>query len=70
MAQRNQERIEKLRIEVRYLLNRGQLVPGEQSGNQSRLAKHFKLSRQRVHQIVVEERAKRDQPTIVDTQAS
>ena len=27
-------------------------------GNQSRLAEHFKVSRQRVHQIVVEERQK------------
>jgi hypothetical protein len=27
-------------------------------GNQSRLAEHFKVSRQRVHQIVVEERAR------------
>ena len=37
---------------VRYLLERNCL----QKGNQSRLAEHFHVSRQRVHQIVVEER--------------
>lgn len=52
MAKRDPQRTEKLRIAVRYLLERGGLV----QGSQSRLAEHFKVSRQRVHQIVVEER--------------
>jgi hypothetical protein len=34
------------------MLEHGTLQPG----SQSRLAEHFKVSRQRVHQIVVEER--------------
>ncbi len=52
MAKRDPERTEKLRIAVRYLLQRDGLT----QGSQSRLAEHFKVSRQRVHQIVVEER--------------
>lgn len=52
MAKRDPERTEKLRIAVRYLLRRGDMA----QGSQSRLAEHFKVSRQRVHQIVVEER--------------
>ncbi len=45
-------RTQKLRIAVRYLLERECMA----KGNQSRLAEHFKVSRQRVHQIVAEER--------------
>jgi hypothetical protein len=52
MANRDPERTEKMRIAVRYLLERDCLA----KGNQSRLAEHFHVSRQRVHQIVVEER--------------
>ncbi len=52
MAKRDPHRTEKLRIAVRYLLEHGELVPG----SQSRLAEHFNVSRQRVHQIVVAER--------------
>jgi len=52
MAKRDPQRTEKLRVAVRYLLERGSLV----QGSQSRLAEHFLVSRQRVHQIVVEER--------------
>jgi hypothetical protein len=52
MAKRDPERTEKMRIAVRYLLERNCLA----KGNQSRLAEHFHVSRQRVHQIVVEER--------------
>ena len=52
MAKRDPERTMKLRIAVRYLLDRDSLI----KGNQSRLAEHFKVSRQRVHQIVCEER--------------
>lgn len=52
MTKRDPQRTEKLRIAVRYLLRQGDMV----QGSQSRLAEHFKVSRQRVHQIVVEER--------------
>lgn len=52
MAKRDPERTHKMRIAVRYLLERNCLA----KGNQSRLAEHFHVSRQRVHQIVVEER--------------
>ena len=52
MAKRDPERTKKIRIAVRYLMERDSLA----KGNQSRLAEHFHVSRQRVHQIVVEER--------------
>lgn len=52
MAKRDPVRTEKLRVAVRYMLDR-QDMP---AGSQSRLAEHFQVSRQRVHQIVVEER--------------
>jgi len=52
MAKRDPERTHKMRIAVRYLLERNCLA----KGNQSRIAEHFHVSRQRVHQIVVEER--------------
>lgn len=52
MAKRDPQRTERLRVAVRYMLEHGTLQPG----SQSRLAEHFKVSRQRVHQIVVEER--------------
>ena len=45
---------EETNARFRYLLERDSMV----KGNQSRLAEHFKVSRQRVHQIVVEERQK------------
>ena len=54
MAKRDPERTKKMRIAVRYLLERNCL----HKGNQSRLAEHFHVSRQRVHQIVVEERSR------------
>lgn len=53
MVKRGPERAEKLRIAVRYLLDRDVAPP---VGTQSRLAEHFRVSRQRVHQIFVEER--------------
>ena len=59
MARRDPVRTQKLRIAVRYLLERECLA----KGNQSRLAEHFKVSRQRVHQIVVEERLRYQQQT-------
>ncbi len=52
MAKRDPERTRRLRVAVRYLIERGDMV----KGNQSMLARHFQVSRQRVHQIVVEER--------------
>ncbi len=52
MAKRDPQRTERLRMAVRYLLEHSTLQPG----SQSRLAEHFHVSRQRVHQIVVEER--------------
>jgi hypothetical protein len=52
MARRDPERTAKLRRVVSYLLERQCM----NKGDQSRLAEHFKVSRQRVHQIVVEER--------------
>jgi len=52
MSKRDPQRTQKLRIAVRYLLERDCLA----KGNQSRLAEHFHVSRQRVHQIVCEER--------------
>lgn len=58
MAKRDPQRTEKLRRAVRYMLEQGTLAPG----SQSRLAEHFNVSRQRVHQIVVEERRSIDAP--------
>lgn len=52
MAKRDPQRTERLRVAVRYLLAHNGLT----MGSQTRLAEHFKVSRQRVHQIVVEER--------------
>lgn len=57
MARRDPHRTQKLRIAIRYLLERESLA----KGNQTRLAEHFNVSRQRVHQIVVEERRRFDQ---------
>ena len=45
-------RFKKASEAVRYMIEHGTLV----QGSQSRLAEHFKVTRQRVHQIVVEER--------------
>ena len=52
MAKRDPQRTEKLRTAIRYMLEHETLVPG----SQTRLAEHFKVSRQRVHQLVVDER--------------
>jgi len=62
MTKRDPQRTQKLRIAVRYLLDRDCLA----KGNQSRLAEHFKVSRQRVHQIVVEERQRHRQPSMAN----
>lgn len=52
MSKRDPQRTEKLRTAIRYMLQRGTLV----AGSQTRLAEHFGVTRQRVHQVVVEER--------------
>jgi hypothetical protein len=49
---RNPDASARLRIAIRYLLERGQL----NVGSQARLASYYGITRQRVHQIVVEER--------------
>ena len=54
MAKRDPEKTRRLRAAVRYLIQQGNLV----KGNQATLARHFQVSRQRVHQIVNEERAR------------
>lgn len=54
MTKRDPERTQRLRITVRHLLEN----EGMAKGNQATLARHFHVSRQRVHQIVVEERAR------------
>ncbi len=54
MAKRDPEKTRRLRTAVRYLVEQGNLV----KGNQATLARHFQVSRQRVHQNVLEERAK------------
>lgn len=55
MARRDPERTKKIRLAVRYLITNERL----EQGTQSLLARHFQVSRQRVHQIVVEERQRR-----------
>jgi len=55
-VRRDRERVKKLRIAVRYLVARDVL----ERGHQSRLAEHFEVSRQRVHQVVNQERARRE----------
>jgi hypothetical protein len=54
-VRRDRERVKKLRVAVRYLVARDVL----ERGHQSRLAEHFDVSRQRVHQVVNQERARR-----------
>jgi hypothetical protein len=54
-VRRDLERVKKLRIAVRYLVARDSL----ERGYQSRLAEHFDVSRQRVHQVANQERARR-----------
>jgi hypothetical protein len=63
MAKRDPQRTQKLRIAVRHLLEKEAL----EKGIQATLARHFNVSRQRVHQIVVEER-QRSQHTSNESQ--
>lgn len=55
MARRDPERTQKLRVAIRHLIENQAL----EKGIQSRLARHFNVSRQRVHQLVQEERQRR-----------
>ncbi len=52
MPGRSRVKSNKIRIAVRFLLDRDQLVDGAQM----RLAEHFMVSRQRISQIVQEQR--------------
>jgi hypothetical protein len=52
MAKRDAEKTRRLRTAVRYQVEQGNLA----KGNQATLARHIQVSRQRVHQIVREER--------------
>jgi hypothetical protein len=51
ILRRDPERLAKLRLAIRYLLREDALA----RGHQSRLAEHFSMSRQRVHQVLNEE---------------
>jgi hypothetical protein len=55
IVRRDPERVRKLRVAVRYLVANESL----ERGHQSRLAEHFDVSRQRVHQVVNQERRRR-----------
>lgn len=61
MAKRDPERARKLEVAVAYLVRTDQL----QRGYQSRLGELFKVSRQRVHQIVVQERQQQNKPEML-----
>lgn len=56
MAKRDSERTKRLRKAVSYMLEHGTL----HKGSQIRLAEHFGVTRQRVHQIVQEQRLLRE----------
>ncbi len=56
VIRRDPERLAKLRLAVRYLLRQDALG----RGHQTRLAEHFSMSRQRVHQVVNEEQTRRN----------
>ena len=60
MIRRDPERLTKLRIAVRYLLREDAL----KRGHQTRLAEHFTVSRQRVHQVVNEEQSRRERAAL------
>lgn len=57
MAKRNPQRMARLRRAIGYLLERNEL----NAGSQVRLAEYYGVSRQRVHQIVVQERQLREE---------
>jgi predicted XRE-type DNA-binding protein len=51
MLRRDPERLQRLRVAVRYLLTNNAL----ERGHQARLAELYKITRQRVNQVIVEE---------------
>lgn len=55
---RDPERLEKMRVAVRFLLERDAL----RHGHQAQLAQHFNVTRQRVNQIVLDERLRQSAP--------
>ncbi len=59
VIRRDAERLAKLRLAIRYLLRQDMLI----RGHQTRLAEHFSVSRQRVHQVVNEEQSRREHAT-------
>ena len=60
MRTRDRERLRRLRFVIRRLLEHG----GLERGSQSRLAEHFGVSRQYIHQLVNEERERLDVASI------
>jgi hypothetical protein len=66
VIRRDPERLSKLRIAVRYLLRQDAL----ERGHQTRLAEHFTVSRQRVHQVVNEEQARRERAALTRIRAA
>jgi len=61
MLKRDPERLQKLRIAVRYLLREDVM----ERGHQTRLAEHFNMSRQRVHQVVNDEQQRRARAILI-----
>ena len=57
VIRRDPERLKMLRAAIRYLLREDAL----ERGHQTRLAEHFSVSRQRVHQVVNEEERWREE---------
>jgi len=51
MLKRDPERLARLRVAIRYLLTNDAF----ERGDQVKLARHFRVTRQRVHQVIVEE---------------
>lgn len=49
----------KIRKVIAHLMDKGHLMGSDKSGVQSRIAEHFHVSRQRVAQLVAEERKRR-----------
>ena len=60
IIRRDAERLNRLRLAIRYLLREDALA----RGHQSRLAEHFSVSRQRVHQVVNEEQMRREEAAL------
>lgn len=52
----SEDRSSKIRIAVEHLIKSGHIAPGQRNGAQRLLADHFGVTRQRVAQIVREQR--------------